>query len=95
MPDAKNHGEAARRSWDEQDFCCDTESPPLEGRARAYTPDLAADHARVTQALRDVRHMLPPEGVAIVDEALAGMQFGDQALLFEPRVESAWIHPFN
>ena len=95
MPDAKNHGEAAPRWRDEQDFSCDTEAPPPQGRARAYTPSLEADYACVMQALRDVRHMLPPEGVAIVDEALTGMHFGDEAPLFESSIESAWIHPLN
>lgn len=33
--------------------------------------DVAADpYRRAIQALRDVRHLLPPEGVAIVDAAL-------------------------
>jgi len=95
MPDAKNHVEAAPRLRDEQEFSCDSEELPLEGRARAYTPSLAADHARVSQALRDVRHMLPVEGVAIVDEALAGMRFGEEARLFESCVQSAWIHALN
>ncbi len=31
---------------------------------------VAGPHRRAIQALRDVRHLLPPEGVAIVDAAL-------------------------
>ena len=93
MPDAKNHGEAEPRTRDEQDFSCDTESRSPEGGA--YTSGLAADHARVTHALRDVRHLLPPEGVAIVDEALADQRLSEEAPLFESSVESAWTHTFN
>ena len=93
MPDAKNHREAEPKTRDEQDFSGDTEVRSPEGCA--YTSGLAADHARVTQALRDVRHLLPPEGVAIVDEALTGQQFSDEAPLFESNVESAWTHTFN
>lgn len=93
MPDAKNHGEAGPRTRDEQDFSCDTEARSPEGCA--CTSSLAADHARVTQALRDVRHLLPPEGVAMVDAALAGQRFSDEAPLFESSVESAWTRTFN
>jgi hypothetical protein len=94
MPDAKNHDEAAPRMRDDQELSSDAETRLLEGHA--YTPSLAADHARVIQALRDVRHLLPPEGVAIVDDALAGMRFSDdEAPLFDSGVESAWARPFN
>jgi hypothetical protein len=93
MPYAKNHGMEERRTRDEQDLSCDTEARSPEGCA--YTSRLAADHARVTQALRDVRHLLPPEGVAIVDEALTGQRFSDEAPLFESSVESAWTRTFN
>jgi hypothetical protein len=76
------HAEAS--SWD-------TEEPLPE--EHAVTHGLAADHARITQALRDVRHLLPPEGVAIVDAALAGTRSGGEAPLFEPGAESAWSRP--
>jgi hypothetical protein len=68
-------------SWDTE------EALPGE---HAGTTSLAADHARVTQALRDVRHLLPPDGIAIVDAALAGAGAGPGAALFEPGVEAAW-----
>ena len=61
MTDVKDHGEAAPRTRDEPDFSCDPEAQPPVGPA--YAASLAADQARLTQALRDVRHLLPPEGV--------------------------------
>ncbi len=95
MTDAKNQGETVMRWRDEQDFSCDIEAWPPEGHGRACAPSPATNYALVTQALRDVRHLLPPEGVAIVDAALASMQFGEEGSLFGSSVQSAWIHPFN
>ena len=48
------------------DVFCD-ESPDV---VDAHFDDLAETYERAIQALRDIRHMLPPEGVAIVDEVL-------------------------
>ena len=93
MADAKNHGDEAPRTRDDPDFSCGAEARPPAGRD--YTPSLAAEHARFMQALRDVRHLLPPEGVAIVDRALAGTRFMDEVPLFDSGVESLWSRSFN
>jgi hypothetical protein len=87
MSNAKNYGEAEPKTWEEQDFSCEAEAGFPQGWAD--TSSVAADRARVMQALRDLRHRLPPEGVAIVDEALAGGRFSDEAPLFESGGESA------
>jgi hypothetical protein len=88
MSDAKNHGESAPKMRDDQELSCDAEARLLEGHD--YTPSLAAEHARAVQGLRDVRHLLPPDGVAIVDAALAGMRFSDdEAPLYDFGIESA------
>jgi hypothetical protein len=93
MSNAKNYGEVEPKTWEEQDFSCEKEAGFPEGWAD--TCSVAADHARVTQALRDLRHLLPPEGVAIVDEALAGGRFSDEAPLFDLSVEGALPRTFN
>ena len=92
MSDAKSHGETAQRTRDEQELSCDTDVPSSVGEG--HNCDLAADYARLAQALRDVRHLLPPEGVVIVDDALAGMRSGE-APLFEPNFESARARALN
>jgi hypothetical protein len=93
MSNAKNFGKAQPRTRDEQDVYFDTEAGSPHGCAD--TCSVAADHARVKQALRDLRHLLPPAGVAIVDEALAGGRFSDEAPLFEASVESALPRTIN
>src|SRR5579871_6215841 len=93
MADAKNHGESAARARDEQDLAGDLESGGPQ--RHAISPAGAPEHARVVQALRDVRHLLPPEGVAIVDQALTGVRSGAETALFEPGVESGGTLPLN
>ena len=57
---------ATRLSYDDTKLCASDAAHELAilsgGPAHRYE--------RVIQALRDVRHLLPPEGVAIVDAAL-------------------------
>lgn len=92
MPEAKYYGEAAPRARDEQDFSSDPEARPPE--ALVHTLSRVTDLARLIQALRDVRHLLPPEGVAVVDRALGGTRFNADAPLFEPS-DSDQNRPFN
>lgn len=93
MNDAKDHGEPAARTRDEEDFARDPESQP--SAVQLVPQSFAADHARLTQALRDVRHLLGPDGVAIVDQALARTRFNAEAPLFEPSVEPALSGKLN
>lgn len=93
MPDAKDYVDEAPRMRDEQDFPCDTEAPPPQ--EPIYATSLAADRARLAQALRDVRHLLPPEGVAVVDRALPGALFADAVSLFESDDESTGARLLN
>jgi hypothetical protein len=55
----------SKRSYDNTDLSSD----PANELA-ILLGGVADPYERVVQALRDVRHLLPPEGVAIVDAAL-------------------------
>jgi hypothetical protein len=54
------------RVHDQPDVCSDE----TMDNVAALMNELADTCERTLQALRDIRHMLPPEGVAIVDAAL-------------------------
>jgi hypothetical protein len=47
--------------------------------------EAAEDYRRAVQALRDVRHMLPPDGIAIVDVILEGQNGWTDARRYDSR----------
>jgi len=93
MSDVKSAGAAAARTREEQDARSDSEGHA--NQVRPHIRDLAADYARVAQALRDVRHLLPPEGVAMVDAALGHAAFEDLASLVDSGFQMGRSTPLN
>ena len=62
---------------------CHTQAATRDG---GLPTEAAADYRRAVQALRDVRHMLPPDGIAIVDVILENQSCGwADAARFESR----------
>ena len=68
MRNATDHSEGTILTFVEGDRCA---AGAADDRA-ASPGELTDAYQRAVQALRDVRHMLPPDGVAIVDAALDG-----------------------
>jgi hypothetical protein len=63
-PDQVFHPSVTRRRWNEVDF--DSKDTVTESAIPLGT----GTAARAVQALRDVRHLLPADGVSIVDAVL-------------------------
>ena len=65
-PDQVFHPSVTKRPCNETDF----DSKHTVTESAIPLGSLTAARERVVQALRDIRHLLPPDGVAIVDAVL-------------------------
>ena len=73
MRNATDHGEHSTRSCDEHEM---SRNDAVKDGADFSIESVNA-YQGALQALRDVRHMLPREGVALVDGVLRGPIFGN------------------
>lgn len=71
MRNATDHGEHTNRSCDELEMSCNEAA----NDGADFSIETVNAYQRALQALRDVRHMLPREGVALVDGVLHGPIF--------------------
>ena len=94
MRNTTNFSDGAARVLEDTDF----RSGDAPGDRSADSGDLEAAYRRSLQALRDVRHMLPAEGIAIVDAIIDGPIFegqGQGTLLFVLTPFAGEAEPLN
>jgi hypothetical protein len=87
MRDVTKQSEAVLELRDGGDSC----HAPTATRNGGVPVEGAEDNRRALQALRDVRHMLPPDGIAIVDRILEGHNGWADAMRSNVEQESGWV----